>query len=290
MDKEKIGFIGLGIMGSRMAANLLKAGYELVVHNRSKAKATDLLERGAVWAESPTEVAEQCQVVWTMLSTPEVVQKIFSGPNGLAQALGEGHLWVDSSTVDPEFTRRMAEQVALTGAHYLEAPVAGTKGPAENGELMFLMGGDAEDIERVRGPLDVMGRGAAHFSGIGAGASMKLIINQLLAQSVLAFAEALSLGDAMGIPQKALLDTLLKTPVVAPVMAAIRPRIESGSTEPNFPLQWIQKDLHLASLTAYQLGLPMPLLNTAKEVYAQAKAAGHGEEDFTAIFAHLRKD
>ncbi len=283
-----IGFIGLGIMGSRMARNLQKAKYSLIVYNRTKEKANELVDNGATLANSIAEVAQNSDIVITMLSTPEIVMEIAQGENGLLQNMKSGTLWINSSTINPSAARQFGNLAKDAGVRYLDAPVAGTKGPAENGELLFLLGGNETDLKEASPLLDIMGKKTLHLGDVGTGSSMKMLINQLLGQQMVAFAEALSMGTQMGIVQETLLNVLLATPVVAPVMAAVRPKLENENYEANFPLKWIHKDLHLSSITAYEYEIATPNLNATKEVFAQAKKAGFGDLDFTAVYEFVR--
>lgn len=286
----KIGFIGLGIMGSRMAANLQRAGYELVVFNRTQVKADDLVNAGAVRAESPEEVAKQCRLLFTMLATPEAVEEVAIGQDGFLKALPGNSLWVDCSTVNPSFTTKMAQQAQKMGQRFVDAPVAGSLIPAKKGELLFLAGGDKADVEQIRELLEAMGKAIIHVGGPGQGVSMKMVINMLLAQAMVAFAESVSLGVALGIPEEILCRTLLNTPTAAPFLKAKEAKILSRDFSPEFPLAWMHKDLHLASITAYEQQVPLPALQATKELYAQAKQQGFGEEDFSAIFRLLSPD
>jgi len=283
----KIGFIGLGIMGSRMARNLQKAGHDLIVYNRSKAKASILLENGATWASTPAEVGQQSALVLTMLSTPEVVKAVAFGEEGLLAGMSEGQIWADCSTTNPSFVREMAETCAKQNIRFVDTPVAGTKAPAEKGELIFLVGADEATVSDLVPLFEIMGNKTLFFDQIGQGASMKMLINLLLAQSVAVFSEAAALGQAMGFALPTLLNLLPNLPVVAPVINALKPKLENGDWTTNFPLQWMQKDVHLATVSAYELGVPMPSLNAAKEIFAQAKAAGYAESDFSSVFAYL---
>jgi 3-hydroxyisobutyrate dehydrogenase/glyoxylate/succinic semialdehyde reductase len=282
-----IGFIGLGIMGSRMAKNLLKAGHRLVVYNRTQAKAEPLLAQGAIWAESPAALAEQVEVLITMLSTPEAVQAAALGNEGFLDHLAEGAIWVDCTTVNPSFSRHMAAQAAERQVRFLDAPVAGSKSPAEKGELLFLVGGDAGDVEAYQGLFEAMGRGVVHLGNQGMGTSLKMVFNSLLGQAMLVFSEAMTMGQALGLGEEQLLETLVGSPVVPPFIAGKRPKIETSDYEADFPLQWMRKDLQLASQTAYEAGGGAPAVNAAKEVYALAVQNGWGERDFSAIYQFL---
>ena len=286
----KIGFIGLGIMGSRMARNLPKEGYDLVIHNRSKDKANELLEHGATWADTPAEVGRNSDLVLTMLATPEVVRAVASGPTGLLAGLSEGQVWCDCSTTNPSFVRDMARIAEAKSIRFIDTPVAGTKAPAESGQLVFLVGATEESVQQQIPLFDTMGRKTFFFGKVGQGASMKMLINLLLAQSVGIFAETAALGQAMGFELDTLLNLLPNLPVVAPVIGAVKPKLAGEDRSVNFPLQWMQKDVHLATLSGYELGVPMPSANAIKEVYAQAKAAGYAENDFTSVFYHLNGD
>lgn len=283
-----IGFIGLGIMGSRMAANLQKKGFALVVYNRSKDKANSLLVNGAVWADCPADVASQVDVLFSMVSTPEAVEEVAFGVNGFLETLKPGALWIDCSTVNPSFSRKMAEEAHKRGVRFLDAPVAGSLVPAEKGILTFLVGGEANDVEACRPYFEAMGQKVVHVGENGLGASMKMVFNLNFGVAMLGFLEGLVLGEALGISRQAIFDALSGSIVVAPISINKRAKIESGDYSPEFPLQWLQKDLTLASLSAYEQGVAMPTVNTAKEVYSLAKRAGLGEEDFSAVYKFLK--
>ncbi|WP_026464198.1 NAD(P)-dependent oxidoreductase [Adhaeribacter aquaticus] len=287
----KIGFIGLGIMGSRMAANLQKAGHELVIYNRTAAKADLLVSGGATWADSPERVGQACRLVITMLSTPEAVEEVALGYDGFLKALPGNSLWIDCSTVNPSFTKKMALHANKMGHRFLDAPVAGSLIPAEKGELLFYVGGAENDLNQVRELLEVMGKATIHVGEEnGAGTSMKMVNNMLLAQAMVAFAEAFSLGTSLGISEEMLYQTLLNGPTAAPFLKLKQPKITKRDFSAEFPLAWMQKDLHLASLTAYEQKVAVPSLQITKELYALAQQSGLGEEDFSAIVKLLKPD
>ena len=174
----------------------------------------------------------------------------------------------------------------------MDAPVAGSKIPAERGELLFLVGGDAEIVERCAPLFEVMGRKTIHVGGNGMGTSLKMVINLLLGQAMAAFSEGMALGESLGIDQQTLLDILLASAVVPAFVAGKRDKISQNQFDPEFPLRWMHKDLHLAAETAFAQGVSMPLANAAKETYALAKQKGLGGNDFSAIyrFLHERED
>lgn len=286
----KVGFIGLGIMGSRMAANLQKKGHELVVYNRSKQKADPLVAAGAVWAPTPADVAGQTRVIITMLSKPDAVaETALLGKHGFLNRLAEKSLWIDCSTVNPSFSRLMASEALQRKVRFLDAPVAGSTVPAEQGQLLFFVGGEKADVDEARPLFGAMGKAVHHMGGHGMGASMKMVNNIMLSLAMIAFSEAVTLGESLGIPKGLLLDTLLQSPVTAPFLALKRPKIEGGTFDTEFPLQWAHKDLQLAADTAYEAGVAMPLANAAKELYALAVKNGLGEQDFSAVYKLLSK-
>jgi 3-hydroxyisobutyrate dehydrogenase/glyoxylate/succinic semialdehyde reductase len=285
----QIGFIGLGIMGSRMAANLLKNNFNLTVYNRSKDKAAALLEKGASWAEDPAGVSRKSDVLFTMLSTPEVVAQTALGPDGFLDALRQDALWVDCSTVNPSFSKQMAAEARKRGVRFMDAPVSGSKVPAETGGLIFLVGGDPGDVKICEPFFTVMGSRVIHAGRQGSGAALKMVFNMLLGVSMLAFSEAMSLGQSLGLSQDLLLNALPGTPVAAPFIGLKKEKIKTRDFSPEFPLRWMQKDLHLATVSAYETGAALPLVSTAKEMFAMALRSGMGDKDISAVYELLNK-
>jgi 3-hydroxyisobutyrate dehydrogenase-like beta-hydroxyacid dehydrogenase len=285
----EIGFIGLGIMGSRMAANLLKNGYHLVVYNRTPEKAEPLLAKGAVWADNPASLAEGVDTIFTILANPEAVHETALGPGGFLDRMHPGAIWVDSSTVNPSFTKKMAQEAQVRRVHFVDAPVAGTKHPAEQAQLVFLAGGSPEDVQACQPFFEAMGKKTVHLGPNGMGTSAKMVVNLLLGEAMLAFSEALSLGQALGLSMEGLMDLLVGGPVTAPFTAGQRAKIENSQYEPEFPLKWMRKDLQLVSLSGYEQGVALPTVNAAKEIYTLAERQGWGELDFSAIYDYLAK-
>jgi 3-hydroxyisobutyrate dehydrogenase/glyoxylate/succinic semialdehyde reductase len=203
--------------------------------------------------------------------------------------LAEKSLWIDCSTVNPSFSRLMASEAAQRKVRFLDAPVGGSKGPAEQGKLLFFVGGEKADVDEARPLFEAMGKAVHHMGGHGLGSAMKMVNNVILAQAMAGFAEAVILGESLGIPRGLLFDTVLSSPVVAPILAFKRSVIEEGRFDAEFPLQWMRKDLQLASDTAYETGVAMPLANAVKEVYALAEKNGLGEQDFSAVYKLLSK-
>ncbi|KXS38891.1 NAD(P)-dependent oxidoreductase [Modicisalibacter sp. 'Wilcox'] len=284
----KASFIGLGIMGRRMARNLLAhEGLELTVANRSPEPLAALKEAGAATADNWREAVAEAEVVFTMLASPEVVESVAFGEDGFVPAMRDDALWVDCSTVNPSFSRAMAERAREHGVRFVDAPVAGTRQPAEDGTLTFLVGGERTDFEAIEPLLSHMGGKILHVGDTGQGTSFKMLVNAQLAQSMAVFSETALLGEKLGFSREFLMDTLPGLPVSAPFLTGKAELIRRGDYEPQFPLEWMHKDLHLLALTAYEHEQPMTLANLAKELYAGARQAGRGREDFAAIFEHL---
>src|SRR5437773_994771 len=280
----KIGFIGLGIMGSRMAANLQKHGYPLVVFNRTRAKAEPLLGHCRTFSDSPAKLAEQVDGLFTMLAHPDAVEEAALGANGFLNHLRSNALWVDCSSVNPSFSKKMAAEAARREIHFVDAPVTGSAVPAAEAKLTFWVGAAPDDLETIRSLLLCMGNKIVHTGGQGDGTSMKMVVNLLLGTGMAAFAEGMALGEGLGLSSKMLFDSLLGTPAVAPFLASKREKIERGNYEAEFPLRWMQKDMHLASVSAYETGVALPLTNVTKEIYRLAMRDGHATEDFSSVY------
>ncbi len=286
----KIGFIGLGIMGSRMANNLIKGGHELCIYNRTKEKAEKLIESGAEFMDSPKEAAKNCNVVFTMLSEPEVVREVAAGKDGFLKYMNENSIWADCTTVNPSFAKEINEIARKHKIRYMDTPVAGSTVPAEKGELTFLVGGSEKDFKEIREYLELMGKNIFHMGENGSGAAMKMVINMLLGQSMQAFSEAMALGSAMNLPEEILYEILLGGPVTASYLSAKKEKFQTGNYEAEFPLKWMHKDLFLASKTAYEQNVSLPSTNSVKETFGLAKMRGLADKDFSAIFDFLNKN
>lgn len=283
----KITFIGLGIMGRCMAANLLKGDLDLTVFNRSEAPMQQLAQLGASMAASSRKAVANADIVVTMLANPEAVDQVALSADGFVAAMQPHSLWIDCSTVNPSFSLYAAQVCRTHQVRFIDAPVAGSKPQAQDRELVFLAGGDAADLKAAEQVLLLMGSRVVHVGATGKGACLKMLVNSLLAQSMLAFSETVLLGEKLGLPRDFLLDTLPALPVSAPFIKAKADLIRTGSYDPLFPLELMHKDLHLAALTAYEANQPLPSANLAKEIYAAAKQHGLGRQDFSAIFKFL---
>lgn len=285
-----IGFIGLGTMGSRMAANLKQNGNELVLYNRTRAKAESLSANVvAGLAEDPAEVGRKADVVFTMLSDPEAVRQMAAGPSGFLETLRPETLWVDCTTVDPNFSREMAAAAAGRNIRFLDAPVAGTRQPAADGNLVFFVGGAKADVETCEPYFSAMGRKVVHVGDTGMGTAMKMVFNLMLGTAMASFSEAVSLGGALGIDRNLLFETLVGSPVAAPFIESKSQKITDNDFEPDFLLRWMFKDLHLAAQSAYRAGAPLPVGAAARELFALAVRQGFSDRDFSAVFRFLNE-
>jgi 3-hydroxyisobutyrate dehydrogenase-like beta-hydroxyacid dehydrogenase len=284
----RIGFIGLGIMGSRMAVHLRGHADKLVVFNRTPEKAAPLLAAGAVWAASPAALATQVDVLFTMLAHPDAVGEVALGVHGFLDQLAPGALWVDCSTVHPAFAREMAAEARRRQIRFLDAPVAGSRPQAERAELVFLVGGDAADVEVCQPLLERMGQRVLHVGGHGMGTALKLVLNLQLALGMASFAEGLLLGQTLRLSRELLLQVLIGGPLTPPFVAMKREMLALDHYDADFPLEWMYKDLQMVHAAATDTALP--LAQQARELYERAVHNGLGRLDFSAIARERRQE
>ncbi len=280
----KVTFIGLGVMGNAMAANLLKNNVELVVFNRTKEKADPLIAKGAQFKPTIHKAVENADLVFTMLTGPEAVESTALSNDGFVQSMKPGSLWVDSSTVNPEFSRKASEHAKKFDVRFADAPVAGSKGPAEQGELVFLAGGEERDISELSPYTEIMGKNTMHVGPVSHGTSFKMVVNLMLASNMATFAEGMVLGERLGLSKDFLLDTLPNMPVAAPFLKMKADKLRENQYEEEFALKNMYKDLHLASLSGYEEETALKITNMMKEIYAEANGSGYGNVDFSAIY------
>ncbi|MGW5359872.1 NAD(P)-dependent oxidoreductase [Actinopolymorpha pittospori] len=275
---ERVGFVGLGIMGAGMAANLLRAGFDVVVHNRTAARAEALVAKGAQAAASPRELAERCDVVFTCVSdTPDVEQVLF-GPDGLAEGLRAGSLVVDASTVSPQATRDWAERLAGTDVAFLDAPVSGGSEGAAKGTLSIMVGGEAGTVERARPFLDAMGATITHVGPVGAGQTCKLVNQILVVVSMLGVAEALVFAKAGGLDLDKTIAAVKGGAAGSWMLANRGPQVIADDWRPGFTIDLQQKDLRLVLEAADELGVPAITTATISHLYRTLQREGLGGE------------
>ncbi|WP_291721843.1 NAD(P)-dependent oxidoreductase [Bernardetia sp.] len=289
----KITFIGLGIMGTEMATHLAnnqkEHDFELTVYNRSKEATEKLAKQGTKVADSVNEAVSEADIVFSMLANPEAVENVFFGENGGLSAMKKDTIWLDCSTVNPSFSKRAFEEAKKQGVKFIDAPVAGSKPQAQNKELVFFIGAEKGSIKDIEPYLLMMGQKILSLGDVGKGSSFKMIVNIMLAQSMLMFSESILLGESMGLDRDFLLNTLPNLAVTAPFTKFKAPKIKENDYEVQFPLELMHKDLHLATLTAYEQNQPLFLANLTKELFASAKKEGLGRLDFSAIHQFLEK-
>jgi 3-hydroxyisobutyrate dehydrogenase/glyoxylate/succinic semialdehyde reductase len=235
-------------------------------------------------------VANEADVLVTMLANPEAVDAAAMGIDGFLRTLRPGAIWINSSTVNPSFARRMAEEARANGVRYLDAPVTGSKAAAAAADLLFMVGGDAADLEACRPLLSSMGKRIVHVGAHGLGSALKMVNNLLGAVAMASFAEGAALGQALGIPRQTMFDVLLGGPMVASVVAGKREKIEREDYDADFSMRWMQKDLHLASISGYEAGVPLPVVNVTKEIYRLAMREGYADLDYGSIYAFPGED
>jgi 3-hydroxyisobutyrate dehydrogenase len=285
--KERIGFIGLGRMGQAMCGRLLAAGFPLTVHNRTHSRAAALLEQGAVWASTPAEVAQRSDIVLTILTDDRAVERVYTGEHGLLAGDVAGKLFVEMSTIRTATITSLGRTVAQHGVRLLDAPVSGTVEPARRGELMALIGGAAEDLERVRPVLEQLCRRIVHLGGPGAGTTMKLVLNMPMAVFWAALAEALAIGTQHGLALDQMLDVFLDSPVALPALRLKAPLLLGTPHEVAFDVTGVRKDLLAMIATGQDVGVPMPAAAAALGHFAAATAAGYGERDLAFLVEYL---
>jgi len=281
--KPKIGLIGLGLMGLPMGRNLLKAGFPLTVWNRTRSKAEQLENEGAKVANSPREVANVSDVTFTIVSDPPALEQVLWGEQGALAGLRKGNVLIDSSTVSPALARRVAEACAERGADFLDAPVTGGTWGAEKGELVFMVGGKKEVLDRVEPALQAVGKRFFLLGPNGAGQTVKLAMNLILALEVQALAEGLELVARSGVPAERLIEVLQSSMGRAPVLDVKALVILKRDFTPSFPLRLMLKDIGLAMELAKQNGIRLPAGAAAHEAYSAVKAAAKTDVDYAAI-------
>jgi 3-hydroxyisobutyrate dehydrogenase-like beta-hydroxyacid dehydrogenase len=281
--KPAVGLIGLGLMGRPMGQNLLKAGFALTVWNRTEQRGDELVRLGARRGNSPRDVAAKADVVLTMVSDPPALEEILWGREGALGGLRRGSVLVDSSTVSPALAQRAAAACAERGAEFLDAPVTGGTWGAEKGELVFMVGGKRETLERVEPVLAAMGKRFFHLGPNGAGQTVKLAMNSILALEVEALCEALALVGAAGVPGEKLIEVLQSSMARAAVLDVKAPLILKDDFAPSFPLRLMHKDMGLALDLAKQHGVALPATTAAYGAYSAVKNAAKEDVDYAAV-------
>ena len=290
---RRIGFIGLGLMGRPMAMNLLKAGHSLTVWNRTSSRAQELVAAGATLAKNPREAAAASDILFTIVSDPPALEEVLWGHqgnnDGAMAGLRPGSIYIDSSTVAPALTRRAAAACAEHGVGYLDAPVTGGDWGAREGNLVFMIGGGADTLREVEPILGVLGKKWFHLGPNGAGQTVKLAMNAILALQVGAMAEALALVNKAGLKGEQLIEVMQSSMARSGVLDIKAPLMVKGDFKPSFPLRLMHKDLGLALDLANQLGVALPATAAAREVYNYVKGASPDDLDYSGVMRFWQK-
>lgn len=286
----KYGFIGMGIMGSRMAANLVRAGFDLTVWNRESADCAPLLELGAKQADSPQALVEVCDIVIGMVSDPAAATEVAFRPDGVIAGIGPGKAYIDMSTVDAACAQEIAKGVTAAGGRFLEAPVSGSKKPAEDGTLVILAAGDKSLYDEAVPAFEKMGKMNVFLGEVGNGANMKLVVNMVMGSMMTAFAEGIALAQKSGLDAETLLEVLDNGAMTNPMFKIKGPNVLKGEFGVHFPLKHMQKDMRLALLLGDEVLQGMPVAAAANECFKQAKELGYADNDMSAVFTAVKKD
>ena len=278
---ERVAFLGLGIMGSRMAANLIAAGFEVVAWNRTRARAEEV--EGAKVADTPREAAERAQATITMVVDAPQVEEVLFGPDAAAEGMGEGHLAIDMTTIAPSASRAIAARLAERGVAFLDAPVTGSKPRAADGTLTIMAGGDEEAFERARPLFEAMGSLVLRVGPQGHGSMVKLINNTVGAVNTVALAEGLSLARRAEIDPQALIKVMQAGSGGSVMLDLKAGPILAGDYDPLFKLAHMLKDVRHCIEEAEALGVELELARTAERLYAEADSAGRSDADFAAV-------
>jgi 3-hydroxyisobutyrate dehydrogenase-like beta-hydroxyacid dehydrogenase len=281
----RVAFLGLGIMGRPMASNLVKAGHEVSVWNRSAGKDIE----GARTATSPADAAKGAEVVWMCVSDTKAVEGVLFGSEGVEQSLTDGMTIVDSSTISPSATRQFAERVGARGVRYVDAPMTGSKVAAEAGSLIFIVGGEEPVIESLKPLFAAMGKVFFRMGETSKGQAAKLAMNLQIALIYEGFAEGLTLATKLGVDVENLTKVIQASMVRSGVVDYKAPFVLKRDFTPNFPLRLMHKDIRLALEAAKEVRVKLPALETVEEVYEMATEDGHGNLDYAATLTLLEK-
>jgi 3-hydroxyisobutyrate dehydrogenase len=285
----RVGFVGLGQMGRPMARNILKAGFELVVHNRTRAKAEQLAAEGARLADSPADVAAACELVLSCVPGPADVERVYLGEGGVLSRARAGQVLCDMSTIDPETHRRIAAEAAARGAEYLDAPVSGGTSGARDATLAIMVGGSAPAFERARPVFAAIGQSIHHVGPVGAGATVKLVNQMMAAISSLAAVEGLVLGAKAGIDPDLLVEIISSSSGMSRSFGGMAPNVLKRYFEPGFTIDLMHKDVSLAVQMARRLGVRVLAGSLAEQVIQEARGAGLGDRATYALVQPLER-
>ena len=284
MNKLKLGWIGLGNMGNPMVMNLLKAGFEVMVFNRTKGKEAPIIQAGATAAQHPIELMAKCDVIITMLSNDDAVKEVFEGTHGLLSKQNSGKLIINMSTVSPETSRYLAKKCSDQEVQFIDAPVSGSVKPAQDGTLVILVGSTTTNFELAKPIFDVLGKVAIHVGDAGVASSAKLAINYLLGLNLQGLAETVLFAESNGVSKEDMLQIINAGACGNGITTIKTTSILNDSYPAAFALKHLVKDLRLAK----EAGLDSPLIHPLYDSYATAEKEGLGDQDVMAILSSLK--
>lgn len=280
---KKVGFIGLGTMGLPMAGHLLNNDYEVIAYNRTRNKAGSLEKQGAIIASSPEEVAIKSEIVFTMLTADQAVEEVILGEEGIIKGAHAGLIVVDSSTISPNTSKKVADNLLKEGIEMLDAPVTGSEPQAIEGILTFMVGGKKEIYEKCEPLFYAMGKQAYYMGENGSGSYTKLANNTMGAINLLSFSEAITMAVKSGVDPELFIKVVSGGGARSGMMDNKGPKVLNRDFSPHFMTDLIYKDLGLAADVAKELELPTPVLSLVKEIFQMARAKGYGAEDMSAV-------
>jgi 2-hydroxy-3-oxopropionate reductase len=281
----KVGYIGLGLMGKSIARNILKAGFPLVIHNRSSLAVEELVAEGARAASSPAEVASQIDVVFTNLPDTPDVEKVVLGGNGIASGARPGLIWVDNSSIKPAAARSLAEKLSGVGVLSLDAPVSGGDVGARLGTLAIMVGGPAEALEKIMPVLQAMGKTITHVGAAGAGQVAKAANQIMVAAQMVAMGELLIFSQKAGVDPRKVVEAIKGGAAQCWTLDVKPPRLFAGDRTPGFKSRMMAKDLNIILETAREYGIPLPSAALDAQLYAAMLQNDMGELDNSAVIA-----
>jgi 3-hydroxyisobutyrate dehydrogenase-like beta-hydroxyacid dehydrogenase len=284
-----LGFVGLGVMGSRMVKRLLDAGHTVTGYNRTKSKAQWLLDAGMKWAETPAQAARAADVVFSMITDTNALRAVTGGPDGILSALGPGKIYIDMSTVSPAASREIAAQVAAKGAQMLDAPVSGSVSTLEDGKLSIMVGGERAAYEKALPILQAIGPKVTYVGGNGLAVSMKIATNLSLIVQMLAFSESVLLAEKSGIARETAVEVLLNSVIASPMIKYRGPFVLKMPDEAWADVNMMQKDLLLALEMGRGLDVPLPTTAITNEMLTAARGMGLEKKDFAVLFEVLAR-
>jgi 3-hydroxyisobutyrate dehydrogenase-like beta-hydroxyacid dehydrogenase len=284
-----LAFVGLGVMGSRMAQRLLAAGHAVTGYNRTQARAQWLIDAGMKWAATPRAAARAGDFVFTMLTNTEALYAVTGGADGILAGLSPGKIYIDMSTVSPAASRELAERVASLGARMLDAPVSGSVSTLEEGKLSIMVGGERSAYQKAVAILQAIGPKVTYVGGNGLAVSMKIATNLSLAVQMLAFSEGVLLAEKSGITRETAVEVLLNSVIASPMVKYRGPFVLKMPDEAWFDVNMMQKDLLLALEMGRKLDVPLPTTSITNEMLTAARGMGFAKQDFAVLFEALAR-